>query len=61
MKAFLAEYHISGLLYHCLLAKHLTRNCLAVCHIERKDYHVVWVLRLRRGHVPIGREIEWGQ
>ena len=61
LKAFLAEYRISGLLYHCLLANHLMRNGFAVCRIERKDYHDVWVLRLRRGHVPIGREIEWTQ
>jgi hypothetical protein len=61
LKAFLAEYHISGLLYHCLLAKHLMRLGFEVRHIERKDYHDVWVLRLRRGHVPPGREIEWTQ
>jgi hypothetical protein len=61
LKVFLAEYHLSGLLYHSLLANHLTRNGLEVCHIERKDYHEVWVLRLQRGRVPVGREIEWTQ
>lgn len=62
LKAFLAEYHISGLLYHCLLAKHLTRAGFEVSRIERQNNHAdVWVLRLRRGHVPIGREIEWVQ
>jgi hypothetical protein len=61
LKAFLAESRISGLLYHCLLANHLRRNGFEIRHIERKDSHDVWVLRLRRGHVPIGREIEWVQ
>src|ERR1017187_373104 len=61
LKAFLTENHFSGLLYRSLLASHLRRNGFEVRHIERKDYHDVWVLRLRRGHVPIGREIEWTQ
>jgi hypothetical protein len=60
LKAFLAQYHIRGLLYHCRLARHLTRTGFEVCHIERQNNHAdVWVLRLRRGHVPVGREIEW--
>ena len=61
MRAFLAEWGISGLFYHSQLAKHLARAGFEVCHVERKDYHDVWVLRLRRGYVPVGREIEWLQ
>jgi hypothetical protein len=62
LRAFLAEYHISGLLYHTLLARHLTRAGFEVRQVERQDNHAdVWVLRLRRGHVPAGREIEWTQ
>ena len=60
-KAFLAEWGISGLFYHTQLAKHLARAGFEVRHVERKDYHEVWVLRLRRGHIPAGREIEWLQ
>ena len=45
--------------YHTQLAKHLARAGFDVRHVERKDYHDVWVLRLRRGYVPAGREIEW--
>ena len=59
LKAFLAEWGISGLLYHTQLAKHLARAGFDVRHVERKDYHDVWILRLRRGHVPTGHEIEW--
>ena len=62
LRAFLAEYRISGLLYHSLLAKHLAGTGFEVRHIERQDNHAdVWVLKLRRGHVPVGREIEWTQ
>ncbi len=45
--------------YHTQLAKHLARVGFEVCHIERKNYHEVWVLRLRHGYVPVGLEIEW--
>jgi hypothetical protein len=62
LTAFLAEYRISGLRYHCLLAKHLARSGFEVRHIERQDNHAdVWVLRLRRGRVPVGQEIQWCQ
>jgi hypothetical protein len=57
---FLADHRISGLRYHCLLARHLTRNGFEVCHIERENNHAdVWVLSLRRGQVSVGCEIEW--
>ena len=60
LKVFLAEYRIAGLFYHCLLAKHLTRNGFEVRHIERENNHAdVWVLNLRRGQVSVGSEIEW--
>ena len=59
LRAFLAEWSISGLFYHAQLAKHLAQAGFDVRHVERKDYHDVWVLRLRRGHVPAGREVEW--
>ena len=61
LKAFLAEWGISGLFYHTQLAKHLARAGFEVRQVERKDYHEVWVLKLRRGYVPVGREIEWLQ
>jgi hypothetical protein len=60
LKVFLAEHRIAGLFYHCLLAKHLTRNGFEVRHIERENNHAdVWVLSLRRGQVSVGCEIEW--
>ena len=62
LRRFLADHRISGLRYHCLLAQYLIRNGFEVCHIERENNHAdVWVLRLRRGQVPVGREIEWCQ
>jgi hypothetical protein len=58
LTGFLADYHISGLRYHCLLAQHLIRDGFEVRHIERQDNHAdVWVLSLRRGLVPVGEEI----
>ena len=60
LKVFLAEYRITGLFYHCLLAQHLTRNGFEVCHIVREDNHAdVWVLNLLRGQVSVGCEIAW--
>jgi hypothetical protein len=60
LKAFLAEWGISGLFYHAQLAKHLARAGFEVRHIERENNHAeVWVLKLRRGQVPAGQEIEW--
>jgi hypothetical protein len=62
LTGFLADHRLSGLRYHCLLAQYLTRNGFEVCQIERQHNHAdVWVLRLRRGQVPLGREIEWLQ
>lgn len=62
LKAFLAEWGISGFFYHTQLARHLTRAGFEVRHVERRANHAdVWVLRLRRGYVPVGREIEWLQ
>ena len=60
MKAFLDKQGIGGLFYHCLLANHLKRAGFEVRQVEREDNHAdVWVLRLRRGRVPVGHEIEW--
>ena len=39
LKAVLAENHLSGLLYHSLLAIHLMRNGCQVCCIEWQDNH----------------------
>jgi len=61
LKAFLAEYHMSGLLYHCLLARHLALTGFEVRHVERKGYQDVWVLKLGRGQVPAGHELDWTQ
>ena len=62
LRAFLAERGIGGLFYHTQLAKHLVRAGFEVSRIEREDNHAdVWVLRLRRGLVPAGQEIEWLQ
>ncbi len=50
------------LFYHLQLSKHLTRARFEVRQIEREDNHAdVWVLKVRRGKVPVGREIEWTQ
>jgi hypothetical protein len=60
LKAFLAEWGISGLFYQSQLAKHLARSGLEVHQIERQDNHAhVWVLKVRRGRVPVGQEIDW--
>ena len=62
LKAYLAEWGISGLFYHTQLAKHLTRAGFEVRQVERQDNHAdVCVLRLRRGYVPAGHETEWLQ
>ena len=49
-----------GIFYHVQLAKHLARAGFEVRHVEREDNHAeVWVLKLRRGQVSAGQEIEW--
>ena len=62
LKAFLAKRRIAGMFYHCQLAKHLARAGFEVRWIERQDNHAdVWDAKVRRGKVPVGREIEWMQ
>ena len=62
LRTFLAERHLGGLFYHCQLAKHLIRVGFEVKRIEKENNHAhVWVLKLRRGWVPAGREVEWLQ
>ena len=61
LKAFLAERRMGGMFFHIQLAKHLAKAGFEVRHVERKDYHDVWVFKLRRGQVSAGREIEWTQ
>ena len=49
-----------GLLFHVQLSKHLARAGFEVRHVERENNHAdVWVLKLRRGRVPAGQEIDW--
>jgi len=51
---------MGGMFFHCQLAKHLARAGFEVRHVEREDNHAdVWVLKLRRGQVSAGQEIEW--
>jgi len=60
LKAFLAQRRVGGLFFHCQLAKHLTRAGFDVRRVEKQDNHAeVWVLKVRRGWVPVGLEIEW--
>ena len=48
--------------YHTQLARHLARAGFEVRQVERQANHAdVWVLKLRRGYVPAGQEIEWLQ
>jgi hypothetical protein len=62
LRTFLVERGIGGLFYHTQLAKHLARAGFEVRQVERQDNHAdVWVLRLRRGYVQPGCEIEWLQ
>ena len=56
---FLVERHMGGMFLHCQLGKHLARAGFEVRHVEREDNHAeVWVLKVRRGQVPAGQEIE---
>ena len=60
LRAFLAERRMGGMFYHVQLAKHLARAGFEVRHVERENNHAeVWVLKLRRGLVSAGQEIEW--
>ncbi len=52
---------MGGMFFHVQLAKHLAKAGFEVRHVERKGYHAVWVLKLRRGQVPAGREVDWTQ
>jgi hypothetical protein len=62
LQTFLGKRHMGGLFFHCQLAKHLERAGFQVRQIDKHDDHAdVWVLKLRRGHVPVGREIAWTQ
>ena len=59
---FLVERHMGGMFLHCQIGKHLARAGFEVRHVEREDNHAeVWVLKVRRGQVSAGREIEWTQ
>jgi hypothetical protein len=56
------ERRIGGLFFHCQLAKHLARAGFEVRHVERENNHAeVWVLKVRRGQVPVGEEVRWVQ
>ena len=60
LKSFLAKRRIGGLFYHCQIAQHLVRAGFKVGRVEKENNHAhVWVLRIRRGRVPMGQEIEW--
>ena len=60
LKRFLVERRMVGMFFHVQLAKHLARAGFEVRHIEREDNHAeVWVLKVRRGQVPVGQEIDW--
>ena len=60
LKAFLAERRMGGLFYHCQLAKHLARAGFEIRQVERENNHAdVWVLKVRRGQVTAGQEIDW--
>ena len=62
LKAFLAKHRIGGLFFHCQLARHLARAGFEVRHVERENNHAeVWVLKVRRGQVPVGEEVQWVQ
>src|ERR1035441_6364693 len=51
---------MGGIFYHCQLAKHLARAGFEVRQVERENNHAdVWVLKLRRGQVSAGQEIDW--
>jgi hypothetical protein len=54
------ERGLGKLFYHCQLAKHLARAGFEVRQVERENNHAeVWVLKLRRGQVTAGQEIDW--
>jgi hypothetical protein len=60
LKAFLVEREMGGMFFHVQLSKHLARAGFEVRQIEREDNHAeVWVLKLRRGQVTAGQEIDW--
>ena len=62
LKAFLAERRMGGMFFHVQLAKHLARAGFEVRQVERENNHAeVWVLKLRRGQVSAGQEIDWTQ
>ena len=61
LRAFLSKRRIGGLFFHCQLCTHLARVGFGVIQIDKHDYADVWVLKLQRGHVPVGREIAWTQ
>jgi hypothetical protein len=51
---------MGGMFFHVQLAKHLARAGFEVRQVEREDNHAeVWVLKLRRGQVTAGQEIDW--
>ena len=59
LRAFLEERRMGGMFFHVQLAKHLARAGFEVRQVERENNHAeVWVLKLRRGQVPTGQEID---
>jgi hypothetical protein len=59
LRAFLVERRMVGIFYHVQLANHLARAGFEVRQVERENNHAeVWVLKLRRGQVSAGQEIE---
>ena len=60
LRAFLVEHRMVGIFYHVQLANHLARAGFEVRQVERENNHAeVWVLKLQRGQVSAGQEIEW--
>ena len=59
LKKFLSKHDLGGLYHHCRLAQFLTGAGFDIRRIEREDNHAdVWVVRMRRGFVPWGEEVQ---
>ena len=59
LRAFLVEHRMGGMFFHVQLANHLARAGFEVRQVARENNHAeVWVLKLRRGQVSAGQEIE---
>lgn len=58
LKEFLRRLRLEGLYHHCRLARFLSGAGFDIRSIQRKAYHDIWVVHMRRGLVPSGREVE---